>query len=222
MSDNPVFEIGLEKELFILRKGKIIEPAIWNFPRDEMGFLTEIRSIASDNIYPIETSLSFNELSYRLRAEKFGMYLSDTPFLNTDEEFVNHIEDTYHISKFPDLTQNIYKTQLKDNINGKLEKFSHHTGILQEKDVDGCYRLTAGIHVHFSSRDKNTGKVIDLPIRGIVEKMDNTFKSEISDSGRIKGEFEMKDNHGFEYRSLPSNSNIHKVIKESFKILRYI
>ena len=206
--ENEIREIDIEKELFLLKDGKIVEPSIWNFPSDEMGFLTEIRSIASYNIYPIETSLSLNELSYRLRAEKLGMILDDIPILNATKDFVKHIEDVYHIREFEDLTKNIYGT-----------KGSHHLGVFPN-EYD-CFDLTAGIHVHFSSRDSKTGDVIDLPIESIVKQMDDTFEDEIKKSNRIKGEWEPKS-HGFEYRSLPSNCDIHKVLKESFRILKSV
>ena len=49
--------------------------------------------------------------------------------------------------------------------------------------------------------------------------MDQKFKLEIEKYDRIKGEWEPKA-HGFEYRSLPCNTDIHKILRESFKILK--
>jgi hypothetical protein len=145
------------------------------------------------------------------------MKVEEHPFKYESKEFVDHIENTYHISKFPDYTKNIYGT------NG-----SHHLGVFPvEKSAspvtkEPClYRLTAGIHVHFSSRDSDTGKIIQLPIENIVKQMDEVFSKEIEFNGRIKGEWEPKT-HGFEYRSLPCDVDITKVVKESFKILRSI
>jgi len=203
-------EIGIEKELFLLKDGKIMEPSLYGFPADEMGFLIELRSLPSDRAYPIITTLYNEELQYRLRANKFGMETVDASFKYESKEFVDHIENTYHISQFPDLTANIYGF-----------KGSHHLGVFSTSKTNDIYKLTAGIHVHFSNRDSETGKVLELPIEEIVSHMDDTFKADIELSGRIKGEWEPKK-HGFEYRSLPCDVDVIRVVKEAFRILRSV
>jgi len=217
-------EIGIEKECFLLHKGEVMQPKKYGFPYDEMGFLVELRSWQSERLEPIEMSLNLEWIRFKHRADKFGMALSDNPYMNCSKKFVDDIEDTYHISEFPDNTKNIYNDgwHKGDMELGKLSSFlTHHTGILPEKGVKDCYRLTSGIHVHFSSRNKKTGEVIGLPVEDIVRQMDKAFKDNISDTGRIKGEYELKE-HGFEYRSLPCNTDIHKILKESFRILRKV
>ena len=59
-------------------------------------------------------------------------------------------------------------------------------------------------------------------LEDIVKQMDKSFEQEIKDSGRIPGEWEPKAHHGFEYRSLPCNTDIFKILKESFRILRSV
>jgi len=158
-------------------------------------------------LYTIVTTLFNEELQYKLRANKFGFDLWETPFVIYDNKWIDKIAEKYKIHTFTDYTKNIY---------GKQE--THHLGIFH---VNGeQYKLTAGIHVHFSNRDLKTGEIIELPIEDIVKKMDKAFSKEIKDTGRIPGEWEPKDHHGFEYRSLPCNVDIYKVLKESFKILR--
>lgn len=191
-------EIGLEKELFLLKNGKIMEPKLYGFPYDEMGFLVEIRSYPSENFYPILSSIQEAETLFRLRANELGMELIDAPFLEATDEFIQYISTKYKHNELPCLTKNIYGTKL-----------SHHTGIIGNK-------LTSGIHVHFSSRIGT--KILKLPIKEIVKKMDEKFKLEIEKYGRLKGEWEPKA-HGFEYRSLPCNTDIHKILKEAFTIL---
>ena len=232
-------EIGLEKELWLLRNEEIIEPSLLNFPADIMGFLVEIRSLPSDRAYPVITTLYQEELQYQLRANKFGMRLTSEPYKIANKEFVQHIEETYKIREFPDYTRNIYyeeklsKMTLEyDDANRlitDISRKSHHLGVFPEtetaspltKEVE-MYRLTAGMHVHFSSRDAVSGIVLDLPIEEIVEKMDKKFADDIIRTKRIRGEFEMKPSHGFEYRSLPCDVDVVKVVKEAFKILRSV
>lgn len=206
LNENEIREIGLEKELFLLKNNEIMEPSLFGFPFDCMGFLVEIRSLPSDRMYPVITTLFEQELQYKLRANKFGFELKDLPFMLYNNKWVNMIEEKYKIYSFVDYTRNIYKTTK-----------SHHTGVF--KTENGKYKLTSGIHVHFSNRNIKTGEVLELPIVDIVKKMDEIFAKEIKDTGRIAGEWEPKA-HGFEYRSLPCNTDIYKILKESFKILR--
>ncbi len=194
-----ILEVGLEKELFLLKNGKIMEPKLYGFPFDEMGFLVEIRSYPSDNPYPILSSIQEPETLFKLRAKQLGMELIDEPSLETTNKFIQHISKKYRHDEVPCLTKNIYGTKL-----------SHHTGIMGSG-------VTSGIHVHFSSRIG--AKVLKLPVEEIVKKMDKKFKPEIEKYNRIKGEWEPKA-HGFEYRSLPCNTDIHKILGESFRILK--
>ncbi len=194
-----LLEIGLEKEMFLLGNGKIMEPKLYGFPFDEMGFLVEIRSYPSDNSYPILSSIQEPETLFKLRAKQLGMELIDKPFLETTDDFIQYISTKYKHDELPCLTKNIYGT-----------KSSHHTGIMDHK-------VTSGIHVHFSSRIG--AEVLKLPAEEIVKEMDEKFRLEIERYNRIKGEWEPKA-HGFEYRSLPCNTDIHKILEESFRILK--
>lgn len=207
---NEIREIGLERELFLLDNQKNVkEPKQFGFPRDEFEFLVEIRSLPSDRLYPVYTTMQQEELQYKLRANKFNMMLSNDPFIYAERTWVEALWKKYNLNRFKDYTQNIY---------GKKDE-THHKGVLQvEKNL--C-KLTAGVHVHFSSRNKKTGEVIKLPIEDIVRQMDKKFKEEVILSERILGEWELKT-HGFEYRSLPANIDIYKVLKESFRILREV
>lgn len=194
-----LLELGLEKEMFLLKNGKIMEPKLYGFPYDEMGFLVEIRSYPSDNLYPILSSMQEAETLFKLRSNKLGMELVDTPFLEATDEFIQYLSKKYRHDELPCRTQNVYGTKL-----------SHHTGIMD-------HNITSGIHVHFSSREGT--KVLKLPIEDIVKEMDRRFETEIEKYNRIKGEWEPKA-HGFEYRSLPCNTDIYKILEGSFEILR--
>ena len=204
-----ILEIGIEKECFLLRDNEILEPIKYGFPKDEFEFLVELRSLPADRFYPVYTTLMAEEIQNSLRANKFNMELSNQPSKLVTQEWVdNHwIKHNLHRFDDEDHTENIY---------GK-PTHSHHLGVLPVSTTD-C-KLTAGIHVHFSSRNSKTGEVIKLPIEKIVKEMDTSFSEDIQIEGRNMGEWEPKP-HGFEYRSLPANSDLYWVIKEAFRILR--
>jgi len=203
-----VREIGIEKECFLMRGNEIMEPGEYGFPHDEFEFLIELRSLPSDRLYPVYTTLMQEQLQNSLRANKFNMQLVDDANKMVDSDWVVDLWNKYALYRFDnsDYTKNIYGST----------KNSHHFGVL---DLPQGKRLTAGIHVHFSSRDSETGKVINLPIEDIVRKMDTAFEHDIKYAGRNLGEWEPKT-HGFEYRSLPGNADVYKVLKVAFKILR--
>jgi len=201
-------EIGLEREVFLLRDSKIMEPSEYGFAYDEMGFLIEERSEPWRHLNTIQMTLEMQHMLFEHRAKFFGMDLAMTPTMLGSAEQVEYIADKYKIRDFEDYTKNIYG-----------HKNSHHLGIFPADDKD-FYTLTAGIHVHFSSRTEH-GRVVELPIENIVEKMDEAFHEDIQRTGRLPGEWEPKT-HGFEYRSLPCDMDILSVLQTAFKILRSV
>lgn len=199
-------EIGLELEVFLLDKvNNILEPSIYGFPSDEMGFLIEIRSEPSDDIRLLWNDIHLKRTIIGHKAKKLGFKIERVPYKKVSKYFIEYISSKYRHQEFPDLTRNIYGTD-----------FSHHTGFLDNI-------ATAGLHVHFSRREiiGNKCRLIQLPIRNIVRRMDEYFKKEIIQSKRILGEYELKT-HGFEYRSLPNNMNIKEVINYSIKVLEEV
>lgn len=127
------------------------------------------------------------------------------PNMKCPKSLIDHLSVRYNYWCLDDTTVNIHQGTI----------CSHATGI-SERVGEEC-NLTAGIHVHFSRH--LDGKRVQLPIEKIVKRMDRMFEMEIKASGRIFGEYEIKT-HGFEYRSLPTDTSIDKVIKESFKIFK--
>lgn len=205
-------EIGVEKEAFLAEElsGYIKEPKKFGFPYDEMGFLVELRSLPSDRFYPVYTSLRNEQLQFSLRANKFNMKLWPIPSKLQDKHWVDDIAERYGVYETEDRTENIYNS----------DNYSHHYGILPCR-IEGKKRLTSGVHIHFSSRRADNGEVIQLPIEKIVRQMDEEFEDTITRYHRNLGEWEPKE-HGFEYRSLPCNADIYKVLKKSFKIIRSV
>jgi len=210
-------EVGLEREFFLLRKDRkddisgIVEPIEFEFPADIFGFLVELRSEPWMHLNTVKMTWDIERSYWEHRADKFGMELVDLPYLEVPREKAEYFFNKYGGDIYEDLTKNIY------NHEG-----SHHLGMFIDKNCDEAL-LTAGMHVHFSNRDE-TGKVINFTndqIEDIVRYMDNVFEKEIKEGRRLAGEWEPKK-HGFEYRSLPCNVDIYKVLKHSFKIIREI
>jgi hypothetical protein len=198
-------EIGFEKEMFLLKDGKIMEPRLFGFPFDCMGFLVEVHTWPSKDVGDIEKMIMAEELHCNQRAEQMGMEIKDTPYMYASGEFVKYLMKTYKPFKSPiNRIQNIYGI-----------KESHRFGLFKE---NGGYRLTSGMHVHFSMRDGNGRVVQQLPVEDIVKRMDEKFSDEIENAKRFKGEWKPKT-HGFEYRSLPCNVKIIDVAEEALRIL---
>ena len=193
--------IGIEKEFWLLGNNDVIqEPAIFNFPYDEYGFLVELRTRACTN--PKALLIDFNKRLRLLevKAKMLAFRLSDVAQMSVPKFFIEYLSPKYRYGSLLDLTANIHAGV----------KCSHATGIFPGY-------LTAGIHIHFSRYD-NFGNRIQLPIYEIVRKMDWNFRSIIKKSNRIMGEYELKP-YGFEFRSLPANAPLEKVVERAFKIL---
>ena len=212
-------EIGIEREFFMVGKDKeIVEPIKYGFPADAFGFLVELRSEPGAHLDIVKMTWDMTRSYWEHRAMRFGMELLDVPFLFKDNNIGKYFYDKYNAALTTDYTQNIYNTDSKTKLP------SHHTGIFFNwwGSTRQCL-LTAGMHVHFSIRDE-TGIVVPFTIQQITEivtYMDNKFENEISTTYRSKGEWEPKA-HGFEYRSIPCNANVYKVLQHSFKILREV
>lgn len=92
----------------------------------------------------------------------------------------------------------------------------------------GSYRNTnprAGLHIHFGTERRIEGFIKDgseyrshtwtvvepLNVPRIIWMLDDAFRKEIKAAKRVLGEYEPKD-WGFEYRSLPADIDLDKVV----------
>jgi len=203
-----VKELGIEKELFLLDwSNTIAEPKRYGFPRDEFEFLVELRSVQSDDMSIVLDDIRAKLMQCKIRAKEFNLRLLELPFVEVSAEWVKEHWRKHNLNIFADLTKNIYNTGYP----------SHYSGILDLPN----YRkmLMAGMHVHFSARDADTGIPAKLPVKLMVRMMDLELSHDVRRYGRNLGEWEPKE-HGFEYRSLPCNADIYRVLKTAFKILR--
>lgn len=209
-------EVGIEREFFLLKKDKtlslqerIIEPLEYEFPSDIFGFLVELRSEPWMHLNTVKMTWDMTKSYWEHRADKFGMELVDLPKIEVPLKKGKYFYNKYGGDKYEDYTKNIYGNRK-----------THHLGMFFN---DNSCILTAGMHVHFSIRDSDCN-IIPFnqgQINTIVKEMDESFHEDIFETGRIPGEWEPKK-HGFEYRSIPCNTDVYKVLKVAFNILRRV
>lgn len=201
-------EVGIELELFLMKDAKVIEPSLFGFPADEMGFLIELRSWHSDKPELIQESIDLLYAYSNIKANTLGMTIERVANKELDLFFVDYLWGKYRYDEMPDYTRNIHFP------NGGHE--SHHVGL------KGGNTATAGMHVHFSKRavreDGLVARVLPLDMTEIVRRMDKEFRRVVEGANRHLGEYEPKK-HGFEYRSLPATADIPTVLDVAFKIL---
>jgi hypothetical protein len=193
-------KIGLEKEFFVKHNDKVIIVPD-GMPFDDSGLLTEARSMPFDNV--VEAVYSLRASIHRLQesAAKLGLQLSDAPVEKIDRD--TRIEATRKFSKGLTRYQNLYG-------------FKHHRNSSNE--------TPAGIHISFTNpsdfrHEKGTftyNRMFDYV--GIFKYLDEQFKEEIKSSKRNPGFYELKEDGRIEYRSLPANTNLDKIINVLSKI----
>ena len=201
-------EIGIEREFFLMKGKRVIEPWKYGFPFDEFGFLVEVRTHPHLTSGSLLAELNRLTLAHEAQAEVLGFKLRTFCKYPLSKDFVKHLAKKYHHDALLDTTANIYAGTVGSHATGLKETTTHFIG-------------TAGIHVHFS-RKTTGGHRVQLPIVKIVNNMDIAFVKIIRRASRKLGEFEIKA-HGFEYRSLPTDvPDMKFVVKEAFRILHEV
>jgi len=195
--------IGIEKEYFVTKDGKVVEPELMSsIPRDDCGFLAEIRAEPASDEYTVVSNLIAEE--WRLRdqisetKDLRGIKLVETPSMNFKMEDVLKFYDAQMI-KQKSKVGNIYGKELKTTVNNK----------------------TAGLHLNFSNhkfaKDGKTIIPLCMDMVDIIQQLDNAFKKEILAAKRPLGCYRIKTygdgKYGFEYRSLPNNIDLRKLVK---------
>lgn len=197
-----MIKIGLEKEFFIQRNNEyVIAPD--GLPFDESGLLAEARGKAFS--CPVEAVFSLNADIYRLqsKAKDLGVILLDNPVAVIPRQL--RVKASRKFAKGLTKYQNLYGHE-------------YHRNNRNEN--------TAGIHISFTqpetiTQDKVTFKYFSMfDWLQIFRKLDQEFKGEIKTSKRQPGFYELKSDGRIEYRSLPSNTDLNKIIQVLQKILK--
>lgn len=187
-------KIGLEKEFFVLRENKpiVVPPQL---SADESGVLAEARGNAFSNVTEAIFSLQASAYDLSKRAEKMKVSLVDHPLMV--------------IPRSVRLEANrIYAKGLTRHEN--LYGHKSHRNLISEQ--------TAGVHVSFTKtreekiadRTFRSNEIFDFP--QIFRKLDEAFAVEIKQAKRRPGFYELKPDGRIEYRSLPANVDMDKLI----------
>ena len=189
---------GLEKEYFVTDESGEFCLAPRQLPYDECGYLVEARGKARETI---------REAVYSLMAEEDRLLGIE---LDCDYTFIES-----PIEKIPRgllvKASRYYKKGLTQYQNMYGHEFHANTG--DEK--------TAGIHISFtnprkayrreSADDYMVNEMFDY-IK-IFRALDIAFEKEIKKSKRKPGFYEIKCDGRIEYRSLPNDADLHKIIE---------
>ena len=200
-----MLKIGLEKEFFLLgAEGKpVVTPE--ELPHDDCGLLVEARG--QPFYSPEEAVYSLHAAVYKLdkMAVAKGLTITDTPIMKIDRN--TRLVANHKFAKGLLQYENIYR-------------FKDHRQNWGEK--------TAGVHISFTN-ERDMGRNEDkVPIRAnimfdwlqIFKKLDEAFATEIKTSKRNPGFYELKSDGRIEYRSLPANVDLNKVIETLKAIIR--
>jgi len=196
--------IGLEKEFFLLKDGKPQPLTNLGLPCDECGWLVEARGgphvsiidavfSLKSSIYKIERTLA--AINAKLPADEPPYVLSDEPVMKIDRAVKVKCARTF--------AKGLISYQ---NLHG----YESHRNAVSEG--------TAGVHVSFTKsqavfHDKKRYEYhcnFDWP--QIFMKLDKAFAEEIKASKRRPGFYELKTDGRVEYRSLPANVDLDKLI----------
>ena len=197
-----MLKIGLEKEFFIQKDGQyVIAPP--GLPYDESGLLAEARGQAFN--CPVEAVYSLNADIYKLntKAKELSVNLFDNPIAIIPRQL--KVKASRQFAKGLTKYENLYGHQ-------------YHRNNRSEN--------TAGIHISFTKPLKHIEDKVEFDYFSmfdwvqIFRQLDAEFKDEIKSSKRQPGFYELKPDGRIEYRSLPSNTDLNKIIEILNKILK--
>lgn len=208
---------GIELEFFVkeVSTGNIIPAYKATTNLDGNPFVGELKTKIYSNIYELVYNLKslIHEESDLLKLKGFEMVfdpivkISKEEFisLRRDKKYINQKElelldeiSIYNKSTGKVLPSNIYKASLQINIS--------------DNDCKDIY-------IDGKSKEVNTSNVFDF--NKIIRMLDIQFKNEIKQTNRVPGVFAIKNGilgNRVEYRSLPNNVDLDKLISILLKI----
>jgi len=197
-----MFKFGLEKEYFIanvVTEELMVVPT--NLPYDESGILVEFRSDAFADIY--EAVYNLEAHTHKVLREQLpsNLYVLDNPVMKVSRDLRLKASRVY--AKGLTSYQNIYG-------------HTRHRNSLSEHTAGVHISVTYTKHVYC---DKETVSYYGMwDWVQFIRLMDEAFADEIKESKRRPGFYEIKSDGRFEYRSLPSNVSMEKIIEVISKV----
>lgn len=195
------FKIGLEKEFFLVHDGRpMLIPD--GMPKDDCNLLVEARGNPYNDVVEAVYSLMADIERVELLNRKFAPIgscarLTDAPFMPIDRSLA--LKALRQSGKGPIRYQNLYGYE--DHFNPRNT-------------------MTAGIHISFTyphvystkeGLNNSVNQLFDFP--QLFRYLDNMFAVEIKAARRRPGFYEIKNDNRVEYRSLPANVDLKKLIE---------
>ena len=191
-------KFGLEKEFFCLStEAKTVTVVPKGMAADSCGWLAEARGNAFTNIVDAVFSLHADIHKLVKEAEGKNVILVDTPLLKVPRDV--RVAAARASAKGLISYENLYGYQNHKN-----------TGL----------DATAGVHISFTNpstvsrgedhEDIEYYKMFDW--FKVFSGLDKAFKEEIKAAKRLPGFYELKNDGRIEYRSLPANVDLNKVM----------
>ncbi len=189
-----MFRIGLELEEFCIDKSSkeiILIPKDSNIPHDGCGWLIEYRSEPCKDIVEAVYSLRAAEHRAQGLLKKFGVCGARNPVMKPSKEV--RMAARKRFIKSLVAFNNIYGHQCHKNTLAEAVAAVH-------------------ISITFSTEGKH-GRINQIwDYADFIRYMDDAFASEINESKRRPGFYEIKPDGRFEYRSLPNNIDLDKLM----------
>lgn len=194
---------GLEKEFFVKSGDKFVL-AGYKLPYDSAGILAEARGEPKENIIDAVYSLKAEIYKLARTAKQKELILIDSPLEKISKRLRLRAQRQY--AKGLIEYQNIYGHCFHRN------KKNEYTAGLH---ISITFPIQRYCWIKTRKRDHRG----ELTVNNIwdyvqfVRYMDKHFEDEIKNSKRNPGFYEIKGDGRIEYRSLPSNINLNKVIE---------
>lgn len=213
---------GLEKEFF-LKKGTKFILVPNDLPKDECGWLLELRTTPSSNINDCIDELMVMEYRTRREVESRGYTLVESPVETLPQDLVrkamaagdkgvakykNYLGYEYHNIKQGERTASVHISFTNPLIiqvpREKTELWTRQDGKVELKTI----AQEPGIVV--------VNQMFDYMPYFLA--LDKEFQEEIKSSSRVPGMYEIKFDGRIEYRSLPNNIDLYKLGKTIKKL----
>jgi hypothetical protein len=202
-------KVGLEKEFFLVDdKGQPVDlTELRSLPCDECGWLVEARGLPFRNDI-IEAVFSLKASIYRIEQELLlinarqksaglaELTLTDNPVMKVSRDI--------RLKCARKFTKSLIKYQ---NFYG----YQSHRHALTEATAGIHISLTSEVEVYHGNEKHIYNRNFDWP--QIFVKLDKAFAEEIKAAKRRPGFYELKPDGRVEYRSLPANANLDKVME---------
>lgn len=192
-------KFGLEKEFFVMPNGTENQPILVpnGIPKDECGYLAEARGLPFHSIEEAVFSVMAETYRIETKLEDMDLIADDIPLLKVPRELL--IEAQRH------------------NVKG-LISYNNYYGHKHHKNKHN--EAIAAVHISITKpRTVSTNQPYGMmeinecfDYISIFKKLDEAFAEEIKEAKRLPGFYEVKSDGRIEYRSLPSNVSLFKVI----------